>query len=89
MRHKGVEIDKHIARHIAAVAHQIYSPLDDLRSFLEVNCEPGVSDIYGEALTAIRHTIDKDLLKKLFLSYPELKQEIESKFAKFGEFVLP
>lgn len=82
-------MDKHIARHIAAVAHQIFSQLDDLRSFLEVNCEPGVSDTYGEALTTISQTMDEDLLKKLFLSYPELKQEIESKFAKFGEFILP
>jgi hypothetical protein len=82
-------MDKHIARHIAAVVHQIFGQLDDLRSFLEVNCEPGVSDTYGEALTAISRTIDVDLLGKLFLSYPELRQGIESKFAKFGEFVLP
>jgi hypothetical protein len=82
-------MDKHIARHIVAVSHQIFNQLDDLRSFLEVNCERSVSGTYGEALTAISRTIDKELLNKLFLSYPELKQEIESKFAKFGGFVLP
>jgi hypothetical protein len=77
-------MDKDLARHVAHVALASAARLESANYGLKRQCAPEEFAIYRQAIAHVAACIDHEILDKVYAAYPELRDEIETRIAKYG-----
>jgi hypothetical protein len=77
-------MDRDLARHVAHVALASTTRLDSAIYALEKHCPPDELAVYRQAIGNVTACVDREILDKIYADYPDLRDEIEARIAKYG-----
>jgi hypothetical protein len=77
-------MDRELAKHVANIALASRGYLDTARYALEKHCSPAELSGYQQAITNAAGCIDREILSKLYATFPNLQDELEDRIKKYG-----
>ena len=63
------------------------SVLQDLLPLLKAHCGQAEYDEYLKAVAAVSFEITTEIFNRVFLQFPDLKEEVDKKIEQYGKFI--
>lgn len=80
-------MDRELARHVIATGFHSASILQDLIPLLKEHCDENEYDQYLRAIASVSTEVTLEIFNRIFAEHPDLKQEVDTKIAKYGKFI--
>jgi hypothetical protein len=80
-------MDRELARHVVTAGFHSASILQDLIPLLKEHCDQSEYNQYLKAIASVSTEVTLEIFDKIFAEYPDLKQEVDAKIAKYGKFI--
>lgn len=76
------DFDPNLARHVSNVSCQLLKELEELRSFMEVNCRGRAFDPWKRAILSVETCVNDELLALAYSASPGLKAEVSDRIRR-------
>lgn len=80
-------MEKELARHLALTAWKSFTDLTRVIPLLQQHCTDVERQTYVKAIGAAGAAINDEILDRVFAAYPDLKQDLETKIAKYQKWI--
>lgn len=77
-------MDKELAHHVVYESFKASSKINNLIPLLKKYCDKDEYDLLVKKIAAISGEIGTELMNYVFVNYPEIEEEIDSKIEKYS-----